>query len=62
MVNYLDVLFDILLNKSLDFLRDDIIQIVYLIISNNYMIYSSNVTTSFLFSFYIIYNSNKHRY
>jgi len=42
MVNYLDVLFEILLNKSLDFLRDDIIQIVYLIISNNFEIYTTS--------------------
>ncbi|OUM69485.1 hypothetical protein PIROE2DRAFT_2577 [Piromyces sp. E2] len=42
MVNYLDVLFEILLNKSLDFLRDDIIQIVYLIISNNFMLFTTN--------------------
>jgi len=46
MVNYLDVLFEILLNKSLDFLRDDIIQIVYLIISNNFMLFTTNVSKS----------------
>jgi len=53
MVNYLDVLFEILLNKSLDFLRDDIIQIVYLIISNNFMLFTSNVNFIEYFFFFL---------
>jgi len=54
MVNYLDVLFEILLNKSLDFLRDDIIQIVYLIISNNFEIYTTSVIIYLIIYFLIV--------